>query len=218
MTSNQKRWVFRSAVLVACFATLWFLPLFHIVPLDESDQKSMAAEAESFDPRAFVEKFWAEQLTPAATRSTDAQTLVAAIETEPEIAAETHGRRVGLSRGYYFFISGTGRVTRVDRNAIALLLHEDAGDAQVLLETGPIFGNAVRDGTGLLDINDFANSQDFNRISAEINQRIEALVLPTLRENAKVGMAVRFVGCVEITDETTDLRPLRVVPFIAEVQ
>ena len=32
----------------------------------------------------------------------------------------------------------------------------------MLIETGHIFGNAVRDGTGLLDVNDYPNSQEFN--------------------------------------------------------
>lgn len=45
------------------------------------------------------------------------------------------------------------------------------------LETGPVFGNVLRDGTGLLDVNDFPNSQDFNALSSEINRRVEEQVL-----------------------------------------
>ncbi len=84
------------------------------------------------------------------------------------------------------------------------------------LETGNIFGNAVRDGTGLLNVNDFPNSQDFNALSSEINRRIEQQVLPALRKAAAVGATVRFAGCAEIVDEDTDLHPLRIVPFIVE--
>jgi hypothetical protein len=39
-----------------------------------------------------------------------------------------------------------------------------------------------------------------------------------LRERAAVGARVRFVGCVEIANEDTDLDPLRVVPLIVEVE
>ena len=42
-------------------------------------------------------------------------------------------------------------------------------------------------------------------------------VLPKLRQKATVGSTIRFVGCAQITDEGTDLSPLRVVPFIGEV-
>jgi hypothetical protein len=43
-------------------------------------------------------------------------------------------------------------------------------------------------------------------------------VLPQLREKAKVGAIVRFVGCAEVNDESTDLQPLRVIPIQVEVQ
>ncbi|MCS7468630.1 DUF2291 domain-containing protein [Stieleria sp. ICT_E10.1] len=218
MKSSRQRWVIRGTIAAACVVAVWFWPLFQIVPLEQAEQESLAAEAESFDPAAFVEKFWNEQLIPAESRAVDAQKLIAAIQEDHAKARKTRGRSVGLSSTYYYFISGTGRVTRVERNTVALVIRQGADDAEVLLESGPIFGNAVRDATGLLDVNDYANSQDFNRISSEINRRIEAQVLPTLRKVAVVGGTVRFVGCVQITDETTDLSPLRVVPFIAEAQ
>jgi predicted lipoprotein len=68
-----------------------------------------------------------------------------------------------------------------------------------------------------LNVNEFANSQDFNALSAAINRRIEEHVLPALRKRAAVGVKVRFVGCAEIIDEAADLHPLRVVPIVAEV-
>ena len=218
MNSSKQRWVIRGTIAAACVGALWFWPLFHIVPLEQAKQESLAADAEYFDPAVLVEKFCFEQLILSETRAVDAQKLIAAIQEDHAKARKTHGRSVGLSSAYYYFISGTGRVARVERNAVALVIRQDADDAEVLLETGPVFGNAVRDGTGLLDVNDYANSQDFNRISSEINRRIEAQVLPTLREDAEVGVTVRFVGCVQVTDETTDLSPLRVVPFIVEAQ
>ena len=72
----------------------------------------------------------------------------------------------------------------------------------------------MRDGTGLLNVNDFLNSQDFNALSWELNRRIEQQVLPELRKRGEAGTTLRFVGCAEIMDEDTDLHPLRIVPFI----
>ena len=89
---------------------------------------------------------------------------------------------------------------------------------EVVLPVGLLFGNAVRDGTGLLNVNDYPNSQDFNDISQALNRIIETRVLPSLRERAKVGATVRFVGCTEIADESGDLRPLRVVPIQVDVE
>jgi predicted lipoprotein len=76
----------------------------------------------------------------------------------------------------------------------------------------------VRDGTGLLSVNDFPDSQDFNGISEALNHIIETRVQPKLREAAKVGVSVAFVGCAEVNEETADPRPLKVVPIQVDVE
>jgi predicted lipoprotein len=202
------------AVACALAVTLFFLPLFHVVPLD-NNQRRMGDAA--FDPVAFVERFWADRLIPGVARAVDAAELVAALKQDHDLARRTYARSVGLGSVYYYFVAGAGRVVSVERDSVGLSLRDDQPEAQLSLATGNIFGNAVRDGTGLLDVNEFANSQDFNALSAEINRRIEEQVLPALRKRAAVGAQVRFVGCAEIVDEAADLHPLRVVPIVAEV-
>lgn len=216
MTPTNQRWMMWGAVAAACVVALWFWPLFHIVRLDQVEQDAAAAEAESFEPAVFVERFWDEELIPAAARAVDAQKLLAAIQSDRAVARKSYGRSVGLSSVYYYFIAGSGRVVEVDKNSVGLAVESGANEVQVTLETGPLFGNAIRDGTGLLDVNDFNNSQAFNAISSEINRRVEAEVLPRLREIAKIGAPIRFVGCAQITDEDADLMPLRVVPLVVE--
>jgi predicted lipoprotein len=107
-------------------------------------------------------------------------------------------------------------VIGVTNDEVALALTQSATQPEIVLPTGLLFGNAVRDATGLLDVSDYPNSQDFNGISQALNHIIETRVLPTLRERAEVGATVRFVGCTEIADESTDLKPLRVVPIQIE--
>jgi predicted lipoprotein len=106
----------------------------------------------------------------------------------------------------------------ISDSGIALAVTQSTTQPEVLLETGLLFGNALRDGTGLLDVNDYPNSQDFNGISAALNHLAETRVLPRLRERARIGATVRFVCCAEVNDEATDLHPLRLVPIQAEVR
>jgi predicted lipoprotein len=80
-----------------------------------------------------------------------------------------------------------------------------------------VFGNTIRDGSGLLDVSDFPNSRDFNAISSEINRRVEERVFPLLKQKAAAGVAIQFAGCVDITDPETDLRPLRLVPITIKI-
>jgi predicted lipoprotein len=211
---GQRRLIIWGAVAATLAVALYFFPLFHVVPLNQTMQRTTAA---SFDPVAFVDRYWTERLIPGATRAVDAAELVAAVARNRQSARRTYSRSVGLGGVYYYFLHGTGRIVSVEKDSVGLTLRDDQPVAQVSLATGNIFGNVVRDGTGLLDVNDFANSQDFNALSSEINRRIEEQVLPALRKRAAVGVPIRFVGCAEIMDEETDLLPLRVVPFVVDL-
>jgi predicted lipoprotein len=213
VTRGRRRLIIGAAVAVATALLVFFLPLFHVVPLRKAGQPEAGAVA-AFDPVAFVDRFWTERLIPGAARAVDAAELLAAVQQDPRSARRAHGRSVGLGDVYYYFVAGTGRVVSVENNSVRLSLRDERPQDQVSLETGNVFGNAVRDGTGLLNVNDFPNSQDFNALSSELNRRIEQQVLPELRKMAAAGVTVRFVGCAEITDEDTDLHPLRIVPFI----
>jgi predicted lipoprotein len=188
----------------------WFFPLFHVV-----SREALRAEREQKEFRAgeFVKDFWAAKLTPALTDAEDAVTVLAALRESPEQAGTMYGRKVGLGRSTLYFLRGTGTIVAVDKNHVGVKLGGDTGDADVFLETGLLFGNVVRDATGLLSGDDFPNSQQFNEISTELNRTIEASVLPPVKERAQVGDAVEFVGCAEVTNVPRDIAPLKLVPL-----
>src|SRR4029077_7448676 len=151
-------------------------------------------------------------------KTVKADVLLPAIQNEPAAAKKKFSRSVGLSEGYFYFVSGSGRVVTVSDDEVSLAVTDGSTKAEVSLQTGLIFCNALRDGTGLLNGNDYPNSQDFNDISAALNHIVETRVLPKLREQAKVGAKISFAGCAEVDDESTDLKPLKVIPIQTEVQ
>ena len=194
----------------------WRFPLFHVVSL-----KTAAAEkaAGTFNPQDFAAAFWTNHLLPSATKAVDAKTLLAAIETSAPTAKTNYSRSVGMADGYFYFLSGTGHVIAVSDDEISLTITTDAGtNAEISLQTGLIFGNALRDGTGLLNVSDYPNSQDFNAISEALNHIVETQVLPKLRTQAKVGEKLFFAGCVEVDDESSDLKPLKIIPIQTEAK
>jgi predicted lipoprotein len=199
------------AILLAVAATLLVLfPPFHVVPLDEARVRSTQQE---FDGDAFVDKIWGKLSAPDTDSVVDAAGLLGALAEDPAAAARRYGHRLGLSGRASYFVSGSGTITAVDGRNVEIVL---SGGGSVVIGTGPVFGNAVRDGSGLFDVNEFANSQDFNAVSAEINRRVEELVLPTLREEAAVGRALRFVGGVEVADSEPAGGPLKLIPVSIE--
>jgi predicted lipoprotein len=210
MNQGRRRMIIWGGIAAAIVVLFYFVRPFHIVPL------SKVVPPQKFDAVTFVDGFWKDKLLPAAERAVPAAELTAAVEKDPEAARKKYGRSLGMSGSYCYFVRGTGRVVSLEKNLVVVAVSDSQPKLQVGLKTGKIFGNAVRDGTGLLNVNDFANSQDFNALSGALNDRIERDVLPALQKQGVVGATVQFAGCAEIKDEDTDLHPLRVVPFLVQ--
>lgn len=207
------RWAGWLTAIVAFAGLCWLFPLFHIVPLERAAKEKSAAV---FNPAEFAERFWSERLLKSLDQATPADALLPAIRANAADAKQKFGHSIGVSESYTYFVAGSGRVVAASDDEIALAVTPGATNAEIVLLSGLLFGNAIRDGTGLLNVNDYPNSQDFNAISEALNHLVETRVQPKLREIAKVGATIRFVGCAEVNDESSDLKPLRVVPVLAE--
>lgn len=193
----------------------WAFPPVHIHSL-----KNIRAEQASrvFNPSDFVAEFWQDQLLPATENAVDASELMGAIVANRKQAHEQYGRSVGIGDSYFYFLRGSGRVVSVSDDDIGISLKGEGDTVDISIPLGFIFGNALRDGTGLLSASDYPESQQFNDISACLNQIAETEVLPELQRLVKVGMRIEFAGCVEVSDEDFDLEPLTLVPVFVKAK
>lgn len=207
-------WI-RVAAGVALIGLLVVYPPFHVVRRHVADApKAVASDPAAFDPVAFAAKFWTNRLQPAASHAPDATPLLLALRADPMVAAKTYAHRVGLGNAAYYFVRGSGRVTAVERSRVLI---EVAGSI-VALRTGPVFGNAVRDGCGLLDVNQVPGLAEFNALSAELNRLVEARVQSSLK-TASVGTMLRFSGCAEAPEALPPAGAPRLIfiPLQAEI-
>jgi predicted lipoprotein len=201
--------------IVAVSGLCWLFPPFHIVPLKRAmEEKS----AKVFDAVQFAENFWAEKLLKSLDQAVPAEKLLPAIQADPAAAKTKHAHIFGLGDSYIYFVRGEGRIISISSGEISIAVPEGATTADIVLKADLIFGNTLRDGTNLLSANDFPDSQNFNDIAAALNKIVETRVLPKLREQARVGAKISFVGCAEVEDESTDLKPLKVIPIQAAIQ
>ena len=216
-TTNSRRVTVWPVLIpvVAVVGLLAVYPPFRIVPRGGAAGPAASAGAASvaFEAVTFGGKFWSEQLQPAATQAPLAGPVLAALRRDPVTAAQAHARPVGLGSAAYYFVRGSGRVTAVERSRVLLEIE----GATVALRTGPVFGNAVRDGTGLLEVNQVPGLAEFNAVSATLNQLVEARVQPALKA-ATVGATVTFAGCAEAPESLPADGPLLTfIPVQTEV-
>ena len=201
-----------AGLLAAACVVFWIFPPFRVVPLQHARLEAQAAE---LDAGSIAETFWHERLPGLADGAVDVEDLLAAFSEDPLMAAEQYGHRLGVSSRASYYVKGGGKVAAVETNKVQIALPQGGS---IIISTGPVFGNAISDGSSLLSVSDFANSQDFNAVSSEINRRVEELVLPGLREQVSVGSEVDFVGGVTLADTDSSAEPLKLTPFSVDLQ
>jgi predicted lipoprotein len=208
----MKRSVLVVALLIAV-GVVWRFPLFHVVWLDEAPSVNAA---EKFSPAEFADSFWNERLLPSLGESPDAAIVLAALRDDPKQAAQQYGRSVGVSRSRLICVRGEGTIVSVDIQGVGVSLTGASGSPDVILQTGLLFGNTVRDVSGLVDAGEFSNSRHYNDISAELNRIVETQVIPRMKETAQVGNAITFIACGQLSPDQGTAIPLRLIPLKIE--
>lgn len=202
-------------VTVVAGVVVWLYPLFHVV---RSESGAGAKGESDFNANQFASTFWYAQLIPALKQAPDATAVLAAFRENGKEAREKFGRRIGVGRTRLFVVRGSGKIVSVDNQEIGVALTEESQDPDFVLKTGLVFGNVVRDATGLLDTSRFSDSRRLNEISTELNRIAETRVVQQLKESAKVGRRVEFAGCAEIPDDASGIPPLAIVPLDVRVE
>jgi predicted lipoprotein len=182
------------------------------------DKVRQAQEQKAFDPAQFARDFWNNELLRNLDRATDAQTLLDALNTDIEEANKKYGRRLGLAGSYYHMLTGQGKVVSIGEDGVLLSITAPESEPEIMVITRNVYGNAIRDASGLINVSNFPNSRDFNNISQQINRIVMNEVLPAFCQEVKEAATVRFVGAAEIKQDEGLIRPLPVVPILLEIQ
>jgi len=209
------KWGFRALLICAVGALFYWFPPIRIVPLDMAKQREKSRQ---FQPKAYARSFWNDRLMKSLDRAHDAATLLAAARSDPREAKAKYAQTFGMGRAYYYFVRGTGRVVSADENSVALCLGADDETVDVSIPVGTIPRNVICKGTGLIEMSEFADTRDFNRVSEEVDKIVKTEVLPPFRKAMKLGSNVEFCGCVQVVDAQQDLHPMHIVPIALRLQ
>lgn len=211
------RWLVLALVVVVLLAVYPPVRVVRLGPGGKPVAVPGGPAAEAFDPVSFTAAFWSERLQPAATQAPALAPLVLAVRADATAAAKAHGHKVGEGTTWYYFARGSGRVVAVEKSRL-LVEVEGAPGAVVAVRTGPVFGNTVRDGCGLLELNSVPGLAEFNAVSAELNRLIEERVQPPIKAAVEVGVHLTFSGCAEAPESLPTNGPLLVlIPVQAEL-
>lgn len=174
-------------------------------------------EATGFDAVAYARNHFRNQLAPALRNAIEINQLIALLQTDKNKAFDTYSHALGIGNIRFFLVRGEGRIDSIGENDASVLCGADSSARRVRIATEFVFGNAIRDASGLIDINSFTNTMDFNAVSAELNKIVRTEVLPPFRARARPGQRLRFTGAVELNREHLDLKEPEVIPVQLEL-
>ena len=162
------------------------------------------------NPDEYAKRFWAQELPGCIRNATEISQLVNLLKTDPQKAFNNYSHQLGISQTFYFMVKGFGKIVSVEEEYLKVEIDERIS---VQIATDFIFGNAVRDGSGKVNIDDFLNMTNFNNVSIAINKLVKDRVVAPLRAFKKSGMLLEFVGATEICQENMDLNAIRIIPI-----
>ncbi|HRI20039.1 MAG TPA: DUF2291 domain-containing protein, partial [Panacibacter sp.] len=148
------------AIVIIAYNSVYFKKL---------DEVKAVKAAATFDASKYAQTFWNNKLLPNINRAIDLNQLTTMLSTDTTKTFETYSHALGIGNLRYFLVKGKGEITLINDDDIVVSLLGDTTTYIRTIATEYVFGNAVRDATGLIDINEFSNTMDFNNVSAELN-------------------------------------------------
>ena len=177
-----------------------------------SDVKASAAK--QFDAAKYARNYLITQLIPAADKAPQADDLLVLLKSSPDTAFKMYSHGLDIGNIRFFIVQGQGTVTAVDENDIYILT-KDKQALKIAIEY--VFGNALRDAPGLININDFTNTMDLNNIAAEVDKIVRADVLPPIKSKIKTGDKLTFAGAFELNQEHINRDKIEVIPVVLKI-
>lgn len=183
--------------------------IYFSLDIQNLDKHKAASNSVKFNATDFAARFWDESLPLSITQVPQMTDVLRMLNENPQKAFEIYGKKLGISKTGYFMVNGKGTIENVEDEFIELVLDKNT---QIKIATDFIYGNAVRDGSGKVNIDDFLNMTDFNAVSVEINKLVKDKVVSRLKKSASRSKILEFAGAFEINEENIDLPAILVIP------
>lgn len=180
-----------------------------VVPHDDPALEGEAA----FDPETFGQENFGAVRDAVLDQAVDAEELSAAIEADPDAAAEEYAE--DASGGAIYSVTVTGVVGEGASGIYELDVDGVPDDLLIRVQTGPaINGTELRDATGTMSFGDFANQIQFQDAATALNNQMKDEVLTDVDTDDLEGKTITTTGVFTLINPEAWL----ITPVALEVQ
>lgn len=204
---NSKNTLIKTGLFVAIIGFLAYNSVYFKKLSDIKNQKSS-----TFDFNAYADSLYYKgimtQSKPIALNA-----LVSQIKSNQENTFKTYGNRLGIGSSAFFMVETKGKVASIEDGKIKI---NTAENGIISIDTKYIFGNAIRDASGLVKLTDFKTNAEFNKVSEALNTLIREKALPSTIQKLKVGDDISVSGALKLSKKEN--LELKVLPVKIEIQ
>ncbi len=173
--------------------------------------------AAKFNAPAFAKDLWDNKMPAKIDSAVFLPLLMQVVSDSPDKAFDeyTHALAIGNYRYALVKLSGVVKAVADDE----CLVETPVADSLLLVKiaTEFVFGNALRDASELVTLDDFPVSDDLNGISESLNQIVRSTVIPPFKQAVKSGDKVSVTGAIEINKEHIHWREAEIIPVRLQI-
>jgi predicted lipoprotein len=186
---------------------------YHSVYFKKLDEVQNAGSLSAFDADKYARKFYENRLLPQLDSAIDLEKLIGELKTDPPKAFRDYSHALDIGNTRYFLVQGQGIISSINDDAVRIAEKKDQPGNGVSIATEFVYGNAIRDASGLIHLNEFTSTSEFNNISEAINSIVRKEVLPAFKARAGVGDLIKFSGAIELNQAHLKMDSIEVVPI-----
>lgn len=175
-----------------------------------------ASLGEKFDAVNYVASLWKDKLPSRMQVAVDIYSLKTAIETDAAGAFEKYTNALAIGNYRYALVKGTAMVDKVGTDDVTITINGST-PFKASLVTEFVYGNAVRDASGIVALKEFPNTSDLNSISEEFNKIVRQKVVPAFKPSLKAGDQIEFTGAIELNKEHIHFDNIELVPLSVKI-
>ncbi len=180
---------------------------YNSVYFEKLSERQPEAE-EAFDYHAFADSLYYQGILKLES-PIELTSLLEQVKANPDQAFEAYGNRLGIGNSAYFMVKYTSTIFEKNEGGIWLTTEERGG---VEVNTRYIFGNALRDASGLVKLTDFKTNAEFNQVSEALNALIRTAVMPPIVAQLEEGQQIEVIGAIKLSKKHVDSPDLVITP------
>lgn len=167
----------------------------------------------TFDAALFARQLWAEKMQAKLDSAPALGLLMQEVTADREAGLKKYSHALGIGNYRFSLVQVNAVVTDVKEDEIDIRI--PAGDSVLaaVLATEFIYGNAIRDASGLVDIRDFPNTNELNAVSEELNKIVRITVLPSFVTSVKKNDRLVITAAIELNKEHIKWNGLELLPL-----